>query len=424
MALFGKKKQCDFCGKDIGLLGNRKLEDGNMCKECAGKLSPWFSGRDRKKSTVEEIGRQLEAREANRSAVAAFQNTRTLGADFYMVYLDDQNGRFMVSSRSNPREDNPDVLELSAITGCKQEISESRYELKQKGPDGKEISYQPPRFEYRYDFYIHVELNHPYVDEMRFRINRNTVEVYDQSGQGTGIFSSGYSPGEHDMLYQQFKQTGDQIVAALTGSGVGAKSAMGYQPGAVPGGYPQGMYQQGYGQAGYPQGMNQQGYGQAGYPQGMNQQGYGQAGYPQGMNQQGYGQAGYPQGMNQPGYGQAGYPQGMNQPGYGQAGYPQGMNQQGYGQAGYPQGMNQPGYGQAGYPQGGNQQSYAPNGFSQSSDLQEQMGQVGSARKTGQTVPGSGVSAAAGVAATVICPFCGGAVHPAKFCSLCGGNLQ
>ena len=33
MALFGKlfeKKQCSICGSDIGLLGNRKLEDGTF----------------------------------------------------------------------------------------------------------------------------------------------------------------------------------------------------------------------------------------------------------------------------------------------------------------------------------------------------------------------------------------------------------
>ena len=42
MGLFGKifeKKSCDICGGEIGLLGNRKLEDGNLCKECAKKLS-------------------------------------------------------------------------------------------------------------------------------------------------------------------------------------------------------------------------------------------------------------------------------------------------------------------------------------------------------------------------------------------------
>ena len=49
MGLF-EKKYCDICGEKIGLLGNRKLEDGNICSKCAGKLSPFFKGR--KKSTL------------------------------------------------------------------------------------------------------------------------------------------------------------------------------------------------------------------------------------------------------------------------------------------------------------------------------------------------------------------------------------
>ena len=39
---FFDKKYCDVCGDKIGLLGNRKLEDGNLCKDCAKKLSPFL----------------------------------------------------------------------------------------------------------------------------------------------------------------------------------------------------------------------------------------------------------------------------------------------------------------------------------------------------------------------------------------------
>lgn len=49
MGLFDKKI-CDICGEKIGLLGNRKLDDGNLCKDCAKKLSPWFE--ERRHSTV------------------------------------------------------------------------------------------------------------------------------------------------------------------------------------------------------------------------------------------------------------------------------------------------------------------------------------------------------------------------------------
>lgn len=109
MGLFGKmfeKKNCDICGGEIGLLGNKKLEDGNLCKECASKLSPWFS--DRRRSTVDQIREQLDWREANQQRVAQFNPTRTLGNDMKVI-LDEDAGRFIVTRSSRWREANPDV---------------------------------------------------------------------------------------------------------------------------------------------------------------------------------------------------------------------------------------------------------------------------------------------------------------------------
>ena len=76
MGLFDKK-YCDICGEKIGLLGNRKLENGNLCKNCAKKLSPWFS--DRRNSTVEEIKAQLAYREANQEKVQSAIQAATDG---------------------------------------------------------------------------------------------------------------------------------------------------------------------------------------------------------------------------------------------------------------------------------------------------------------------------------------------------------
>ena len=87
MGLFDKK-YCDICGSKIGLLGNRKLEDGNLCKDCAKKLSPWFS--ERRHSTKASIQEQLNYREANREAVAAFHTTRSLGKNTKLL-LDEDN---------------------------------------------------------------------------------------------------------------------------------------------------------------------------------------------------------------------------------------------------------------------------------------------------------------------------------------------
>lgn len=42
MGLFDKfleKKECGICGKELGLLGKTKLQDGYVCKDCA-RASP------------------------------------------------------------------------------------------------------------------------------------------------------------------------------------------------------------------------------------------------------------------------------------------------------------------------------------------------------------------------------------------------
>ena len=151
MGIFGKlfeKKECSVCGGEIGLLGNRKLEDGNLCKECANKLSPWFD--DRRHSTVDQIVEQLEYREANREKVEQFHVTRTLGEDM-KVLIDEDAGLFMVTNSSRVKEANPDVLAFSDVTGCVLDIDEDRTELMRDGKDGEEISYNPPRYEYDYD---------------------------------------------------------------------------------------------------------------------------------------------------------------------------------------------------------------------------------------------------------------------------------
>ena len=104
MGLFDKKI-CDICGEKIGLLGNRKLDDGNLCKDCAKKLSPWFE--ERRHSTVEDIKRQLEYREKNKKAVMDFCITRQINTRNYNVFIDDNKGNFTVARKLDVNE-NPD----------------------------------------------------------------------------------------------------------------------------------------------------------------------------------------------------------------------------------------------------------------------------------------------------------------------------
>ncbi|MDO4807072.1 MAG: DUF4428 domain-containing protein [Coriobacteriales bacterium] len=176
MALFGKlfeKKYCSVCGTELGVFGKTKLADGLLCKECAGKLSPYFTGA--RQATVDQIKEQLAYREQNKQAVAAFAPTRTLGNDT-KVYIDEDDCKVVVTRASNWRSVNPDVFNYDQITGCNYDVDESRDEVTYKDKEGNTKSYNPPRYEYEYDFYITIFINHPYVSKIRFKLNQNTIE--------------------------------------------------------------------------------------------------------------------------------------------------------------------------------------------------------------------------------------------------------
>lgn len=182
MGLFDKifqKKECSICGGEIGLLGNRKLEDGNMCKNCASQLSPWFS--DRRNSTVEEIKAQLVYREENKKAVEQFNVTRSIG-DSMKVLLDEDAGKFAVTAAGNLKEANPDIIDFIQVTGCDIDVQEERDEVQRKDAEGKMVSYNPPRYTYSYDFYFTIYLNHPYFDDITFRMNSDSIETTPETG--------------------------------------------------------------------------------------------------------------------------------------------------------------------------------------------------------------------------------------------------
>ncbi len=215
MGLFGNvfnKKTCDICGEDIGLLGNRKLEDGNCCKKCAAKLSPWFS--DRRSSTVEDIKAQLAYREENRNAVAAFESTRTFGEQS-ILHIDENNGTFLISKTGRLEDENPDVLNLSQITGVDLNIDESRREVMREVRDreGKiqKKSYTPRHYIYSYNFYIVIRVNHPYFDEMKLKLNRNNVEI--EVIERSGVTAGGITRANEG--YRYYEKQGSELKSTL-----------------------------------------------------------------------------------------------------------------------------------------------------------------------------------------------------------------
>ena len=372
MGFFGslfEKRQCSICGKEMGMTERKELSGGNLCDDCAEKLSDWFSTDARKRSTPEQIKEHLAYREQNRQAVAQFRATRTIGKST-KVYLDEMSRKFMVSSASDLQKDNPDVIDASAITNVAVDINESKHELRTKNEEGRSVSYNPPRYDFSYDFYVDIDVSHPHCSHRRIKVNSSSVWVrYDYlqarglSGFGNRTMGNSFNAGgnmgnmgtaagilgavinglQNSMNannpaamyppeYQESMAIAEDIRVSLlnlrnpgsampnSGMGMGANAGMGTVGGvagmAAGGMAAAGMPPQGYPQQGYPGQMPQQGYPQQGYPGQMPPQGYPQQGYPGQMPQQGYPQQGYPGQMPQQGYPQQGYPGQMPQQGY------------------------------------------------------------------------------------------------------------
>lgn len=192
---FFSQKNCDICGDKIGLLGNKKLEDGNMCKNCGKKLSPWFN--ERRSSSQSDIKEQLAYREENKKKVSEFHTTRTLGTNT-KILIDDNAGKITVTSAQDLIEANPDILDFSDISGCNLDIEESKTEIMREDKEGKKESYLPKRYEYSYNFYTNINVNNPYFSEIRFKLN--TFNVNDKPRRE----------------YDKYKEMGDDICRVMT----------------------------------------------------------------------------------------------------------------------------------------------------------------------------------------------------------------
>lgn len=182
MGLFDKKF-CDICGEQIkglgSVFGTCKLEDGNICKNCASKLSPFFTGK--KKTTVEDIKAQLAYREQNKEVLKTVKPTLIFGNNF-KVYVDTNSSKFFATRNSDYISENPDVINFTDVSSVQIDIQENKDEIFREDNEGNKISYNPPRYEVEYEFNITINVNNPYFSEIRFELsddNRPESEFTD-----------------------------------------------------------------------------------------------------------------------------------------------------------------------------------------------------------------------------------------------------
>lgn len=224
MGLFGKlfeKKTCDICGGEIGLLGNRKMEDGNLCKNCNKKLSPFFD--ERRHSTVADIREHLAYREANKDTLAHFKPTRTLG-DYHKLYVDEAGKTFVMSFMRNWRDENPDVVPMSEIADVHIDISDYKNEIKREVKNSKgeteRVSYNPPHYTYSYNFYAEIVMKEDFkwFNKIRMPLNNSTIDIdYAPASGFLSNLTSGFDPRSNPK-YNETERLGQEVIQVLMGS--------------------------------------------------------------------------------------------------------------------------------------------------------------------------------------------------------------
>jgi len=81
--------------------------------------------------------------EKNQERASQFRTTRSYGEDWKLL-LDEEHRWFTVTRARDLADANPDILDYTALTGCRVDIDESRTEQMREDADGKEVSYVRP----------------------------------------------------------------------------------------------------------------------------------------------------------------------------------------------------------------------------------------------------------------------------------------
>ena len=161
MALF-EAKYCSLCETKLSLFGTTRLANGQLCKNCSSKLSPLLT--HVRKRTIGEIQSHLQYREENQKQLENFHPDLTFG-NHKKIFVDSVNRLFCVA-RKDYLAENADLFSFDQIQGVDVHINENKEELYTEDSEGKSVSYDPPQYEYDYEFIADIDVNSVWFDDI------------------------------------------------------------------------------------------------------------------------------------------------------------------------------------------------------------------------------------------------------------------
>lgn len=175
MSMFGKKI-CLGCGRQIGLLDSAvKMCGGSLCNICYGKFSPYLNRS--KLFDQNQIRAYLRYRENNLSELSAFKATRSFG-EFDAIFVDEQKQKFYIKNlNSGVSLNGSDVIDFSSITDCRTKVNEKKEVTQSYNTIDKIVSMVKPSYTFTFDYYFIISLNHPWIDNIKIKLNKNPIQV-------------------------------------------------------------------------------------------------------------------------------------------------------------------------------------------------------------------------------------------------------
>ncbi len=178
-----EKKDCEICGGDIGLLGNTKLADGDMCKDCKAKLSPLFRVTD--ETTVSDIIQQIAYREENAKALEAFQPDEEFGASD-KICVDTAAKKFVYARNGDWKEPGADVIDFAQVTGVDTDEEEEMMYFDYEDEETGETSTSEIRVVH---FHVTIHVDSPYFDTIEVCLSEGEAPTPDGDDEDTAKFN-------------------------------------------------------------------------------------------------------------------------------------------------------------------------------------------------------------------------------------------
>ena len=94
--------------------------------------------------------------------------------------IDEPNRRFIVlpNKNTNIAEYNPDIISFDQVSEIKLDMTYNSTEEKFKQPDGQRVSFNPPKYEHTFMFYVKVTTTHPYAHSHSCQLNSTGLKVH------------------------------------------------------------------------------------------------------------------------------------------------------------------------------------------------------------------------------------------------------